>query len=77
MSQSAKILEYLKAGNSITAIDALRMFSCFRLASRIHDIRKTYDVIGETITLPNGKRIESYRIGVPGEQIAMAFGGRQ
>lgn len=38
-TQEQKILDYMLAGNSITAIEALNMFGCFRLASRISDIR--------------------------------------
>lgn len=38
-SQAQKILEYLQEGKSITPIDALRMFNCFRLSARISDLR--------------------------------------
>lgn len=39
------ILAHLQAGNSITPIDALRDFGCFRLAARIKEIRAAgYDV---------------------------------
>lgn len=39
-SQNIEILNYLKKGNKLTAMDALHKFSCFRLASRINDLRK-------------------------------------
>lgn len=39
MSQKTEILEYLKSGKSITPLEALSMFGCFRLAARISEIR--------------------------------------
>lgn len=39
-TQCGKILAFLQAGNSLTAIDALNKFSCNRLAARINDLRK-------------------------------------
>lgn len=38
-SQKQAILERLKQGGSITSMEALRDFGCFRLASRISDLR--------------------------------------
>jgi hypothetical protein len=38
-SQSAKILRFLRNGGSLTALDALRLFGCLRLAARIKDLR--------------------------------------
>lgn len=37
-TQSAKIRAHLEAGKSLTAMEALDQFSCFRLASRINEI---------------------------------------
>jgi len=37
--QKEKILNYLMEGNKLTQIDAFELFGCFRLASRIHDLR--------------------------------------
>lgn len=39
-SQEKKILNYLLAGNTITPIEALDKFNCFRLGARIKDIEK-------------------------------------
>ncbi len=39
-SQTTQILLYMKAGNSITPIQALEMFGSFRLGARIFSIRK-------------------------------------
>lgn len=38
-SQNAKIKSWLLDGKSITALEALNRFGCFRLASRISDLR--------------------------------------
>ena len=39
-SQNKLILEYLEIGNKITALEALNNFGCFRLSSRIFDLRQ-------------------------------------
>jgi len=39
-SQTRQILEYMKQGNKITPLEALRKFGCFRLTSRIWDIER-------------------------------------
>ena len=39
-SQTKQILEYMKQGNKITPLEALRKFGCFRLTSRIWDIER-------------------------------------
>ena len=39
MSQNQKIAEYLRSGKSITPMEALKKFRCFRLASRISDLK--------------------------------------
>ena len=52
-SQKDAILEYLEEGNSITQLDALILFGCSRLATRICDLRK------------DGWAIQSKRVKVP------------
>ena len=50
MSQNKQILEYLEQGNTLTALEALEKFDCFRLASRINQlINKPYcaKIMGE------------------------------
>ena len=64
-SQNKRIAEWLKAGNSITAMEALNMFNCFRLASRINDLRKRgMEIITEKILTPNGKMVASYKMAI-------------
>lgn len=61
-NQNDGILKFLKSGKSITAIDALTKFRCFRLAARIHDLReKGHDIAKETI-VKNGQHYAVYSL---------------
>ena len=62
-SQCSKILEYLKAGNGITPIDALNLFGCFRLSARIADIKKMgYEIVTELVKVGDNKRTACYHL---------------
>ena len=62
-SQEIRILTWLRAGKSLTPIEALSMFNCFRLSGRINDIRKQgYDIHTKMITTSSGKRIAKYTL---------------
>ncbi len=62
-SQCTKILAYLKLGNTLTALEALDMFQCFRLTSRIWDIKQLgYEVDKRMITSRSGKRVAEYKL---------------
>ena len=37
-SQTTEILSHLKQHKTITAIEALKLYGCFRLAARIYDL---------------------------------------
>lgn len=39
-TQANKILRFLKSGKTITAMQALVKFGCFRLAARVHELKK-------------------------------------
>lgn len=59
MTQNDQILAYMKRYGSINPYLALSEFGCFRLASRIHDLRSMgYDIetINVTRKLPNGSK---------------------
>ena len=59
--QKARILAHLQYGRTLTALEALEWFKCFRLASRICDLRKAgYDVQKRTIKTNSGKNIAQY-----------------
>ena len=61
-SQNARILAYMQDGHRITSLEALKLFGCFRLASRISDLRKTNDIKDKFVKLSNGKRVKEYFI---------------
>lgn len=65
-SQCTAILEHLESGNSITALEALHRFGCFRLSGRIYDLKNKGHKITKTMvaTLSDGKKkhVASYRL---------------
>lgn len=49
-------------GNTLTAVEALDKFSCFRLAARIEEFRKAgHNIVTETIN-SNGKEFARYHL---------------
>lgn len=44
-SQASRILEFMRAGNSITPLEALYKFGCMRLGARIYDLKQEGHVI--------------------------------
>jgi hypothetical protein len=59
-SQTALIKGWLLNGRSITQLDALNMFGCFRLAARIANIREEgFDIVTDMVTV-NDKRVAKY-----------------
>ena len=62
-TQCAQIKHWLQQGKKLTSLEALNLFGCMRLASRIHDLRERgLDIHTERITLPSGKRVTEYSI---------------
>jgi hypothetical protein len=60
-TQAKRILRYLQAGHRLTAWDALEQFGCFRLAARIHELRRDgWQIIERTVETASGKRIAEY-----------------
>lgn len=68
-SQRAQILEWLKAGNEITPMDALQMFGAFRLGAIIHALKRDehLDIVTTMVYLKNGKRFSKYKLIKDGE----------
>jgi hypothetical protein len=60
-TQAKVILDHLLTGKPLTALDALNQYGCFRLAARIHELRKDHE-IEEVMVERNGKRYASYFI---------------
>ena len=49
-TQKELIREYLERGNSLTPMDALELFGCFRLATRIFELkREGMDIVTEMV----------------------------
>lgn len=64
-TQCNRILDYMKKGFAITQMEALNLFGCFRLASRIHDLRvRGENIIVEKVKLANGKHVAQYKLAV-------------
>jgi hypothetical protein len=60
MSQLNQILSQLKKGEPLTALDALKKFGCFRLASRVYDLECAgWDIARQTIAVGD-KRVTQY-----------------
>ena len=62
-SQCSKIRAWLEAGFSITSLQALRMWGCMRLASRICDLRERGLEIETTkVKTSTGKWVTEYTL---------------
>lgn len=62
-SQGQQILDHLRSGKHLTAIEALNRFGCFRLAARIKDLKDDgHRIDAQMVELPNGKKVASYRM---------------
>jgi hypothetical protein len=62
MRQVDAIRSFLLEGNSLTPIDALERFGCFRLAARIDDLRQEGLDIETIKERRNGKSYARYRL---------------
>ena len=76
LTQAESILNHLKEGKSITPLEALYDFGCFRLASRISDLKKAgHDIESKWKPVRAKKtnrvvKIKEYRL----RQLAMTLG---
>lgn len=63
-SQCQRILAYMEQGKSITPLEALSLFSCFRLGARIADLKqKGHRIISRKVKdVVTGKRFASYSL---------------
>lgn len=62
MTQNESILEYLKAGNSLSPLEALEKFGCLRLGARIWDLEKQGHKIKHDLVTEHGKTFSRYSI---------------
>lgn len=71
MTQTEKILAYIRENGSITPLDALREFGCMRLASRVTDLKRAgYEIsrVMETSKNRNGEAVRYARYTLKGER---------
>jgi hypothetical protein len=61
-TQKKLIRKHLLRGKSITPLDAMLKFGCFRLGARIHELRSEMPIQSELVALPNKKRVARYRM---------------
>ena len=62
-SQNDKIQAWLEDGRSITSWDAIMMWGCTRLASRIHDLRERgLDIEVRRKIVPSGATVAVYSL---------------
>lgn len=65
-SESRKqIFSYMMDGNRITSLEALQLFGCMRLASRISDIRRNHPEVNikvERIETATKKKVAQYYV---------------
>lgn len=59
-SQTNRILAWLRTGRNLTALGALHLFRCARLAARICELRERGYEIKTTMTRKRGKCFASY-----------------
>ena len=59
-SQKKRILRHLLNGHSLTPIDALNQFGCFRLGARIWELRNEGYPVKMRLVEHNGKRFAEY-----------------
>tara|TARA_R100000329_G_scaffold112115_1_gene92062 strand:+ start:369 stop:599 length:231 start_codon:yes stop_codon:yes gene_type:complete len=61
-TQNKQILNWLESGKSITPLQALEQFGCFRLSARIFNLRENgYQIVTKNIT-KNGKTFAEYSL---------------
>ena len=61
-AQNNQILKYLQTGKSLTPMDALKRFGCFRLGARIYDLRRDGHSIMSQMVEVGDKRVARYTL---------------
>ena len=61
MTQSEQILGYLKTGKTLTPLEALYDFDCFRLSARIHDLKaQGWPITCDLMEVNGNKKVGHY-----------------
>jgi hypothetical protein len=63
-TQSELILQHLQEHGSITPLQALDLYGCFRLAARINELIKDggHSIVAKTFITPGGARVARYHL---------------
>ncbi len=60
-TQKQQILAHLQGGRTITPLEALRLYGCFRLGARIWDLRRAgYEIASRTVKVEGGSHVAQY-----------------
>ena len=63
LSQNMLILDWLLRGNTITPIQALNMFGCFRLGARIFNLRRLgHKIAGKRVKVADKTFVQQYQM---------------
>jgi len=74
-TQKEAILRHLQSGGTITPLEALELYGCYRLGARIWELRdEGYTIQSENVK-QGKKTFASYKLIVPvhAEQLALSF----
>ena len=64
-SQCAMIKDWLESGKAIDGMIALNLFGCFRLPSRIHDLKERgMKITDRWKTTESGTRVKEYLLAI-------------
>ena len=63
-SQNEKVREHLMSGKSITPLEALCLYGCFRLGARIWDLKRKYGlpIVTERVVNEQGNHYAKYSL---------------
>ena len=61
-SQTKRILDHLKQGKGMSAMLAVKMFGCYRLAARVAELRNSGYNIKTTMVTHGKKRFALYQL---------------
>ena len=61
-SQNEQIRKHLERGESITPLEALKKYNCFRLGARIHNLREKGLKIKTDLVTKNNKTFAEYKL---------------
>jgi len=62
MTQNKQIINYLRQGKTLTSLEALQLFGCFRLSARISELKESGWQIDSVNIKKNGKTFAEYSL---------------